>query len=145
MHEVFRHWDTATVGLVNSILEEAGVHTVLRNWEGSNIVEIPIPVIYPNICVLNTEDFEKAKELIEAFMNHPNSNGEDGIVIECGEFVDHEFAKVLELWGNEKSSSSLCSTIDNLKSTLILMIMWKVICFAHFVHWNLLSMPFHLS
>ena len=52
MFEVFRHWDTATVGLVNSLLEEAGLQTVLRNWEGSNIVEVPIPVIYPNIFVL---------------------------------------------------------------------------------------------
>jgi hypothetical protein len=75
MFEVFRHWDTATVGLVNSLLEEAGVQTVLRNWEGSNIVEVPIPVIYPNICVLNGEDYARAKEMIEAFMEWSNSRG----------------------------------------------------------------------
>ena len=30
MQEVFRHWDTATVGLVNGLLEDAGIRTVLR-------------------------------------------------------------------------------------------------------------------
>ena len=90
MHEVFRHWDTATVGLISSILEEAGIKTVLRNWDGSNIVEIPIPAIYPNVCVLNEEDFEKAKELISAFRQSPEKNGEDWNCHKCGEFVDHE-------------------------------------------------------
>ena len=61
MHEVFRHWDTATVGLISSILEEAGIKTVLRNWDGCNIVEIPIPAIYPNVCVLNEKILKKPR------------------------------------------------------------------------------------
>ena len=47
MHEVFRDWDTATVGLVNHLLKEAGIRTILRNWEGCNITEIPIPRFIP--------------------------------------------------------------------------------------------------
>ena len=90
MYEVFRHWDTATVGLVNCLLEDAGIKTILRNWEGSNIVEIPIPVIYPNVCVLNKEDFERAKELISAFRKSPKINREDWRCEKCGESVDHE-------------------------------------------------------
>ena len=84
MYEVFRHWDTATVGLVNGLLEDAGIKTILRNWEGSNIVEIPIPVIYPNVCVLDKEDFERAKDFISAFMQSPETNGEDWHCEKCG-------------------------------------------------------------
>ena len=90
MNEVFRHWDTATVGLISSILEEAEIKTVLRNWDGSNIVEIPIPAIYPNVCVLNEKDFEKAKELISAFLQSPEKNGDDWNCEKCGESVGHE-------------------------------------------------------
>ena len=62
MQEVFRHWDTATVGLVNSLLEDAGIRTVIRNWDGCNITEIPIPAIYPNVCVMHEEDLARARE-----------------------------------------------------------------------------------
>ena len=91
MLEVFRHWDTATVGLVNSLLKEAGVQTVLRNWEGSNIVEVPIPVIYPNICVLNDEDYARAKEMIEAFMNGPTAEGQEWVC--CGESISQQLSE----------------------------------------------------
>ena len=90
MYEVFRHWDTATVGLVNGLLEDAGIKTILRNWEGSNIVEIPIPVIYPNVCVLDKEDFERAKDFISAFRQSPKTNGEDWHCEKCGEAVELE-------------------------------------------------------
>jgi hypothetical protein len=93
MLEVFRHWDTATVGLVNSLLKEAGVQTVLRNWEGCNIVEVPIPVIYPNICVLNAEDHARAKELIEAFMNGPIADGQEWVCTKCGESIGQQLSE----------------------------------------------------
>jgi hypothetical protein len=93
MFEVFRHWDTATVGLVNSLLEEADVQTVLRNWEGSNIVEVPIPVIYPNICVLNGEDYARAKEMIEAYMNGPTAEGQEWVCTECGESIGQQLSE----------------------------------------------------
>ena len=51
MYEVFRHWDTATVGLVNGLLEDVGIKTILRNWEGSNIVEIQFRLSIPmSVC-----------------------------------------------------------------------------------------------
>ena len=104
MLEVFRHWDTATVGLVNSLLEEAGLHTVLRNWEGSNIVEVPIPVIYPNICVLNGEDYARAKEMIEAFMDGSTAEGQEWVCTECGESVGHQLC---ECWNCGKERGML--------------------------------------
>ena len=95
MHEVFCHWDTSTVGLVNVLLQDAGIRTVLRNWDACNITEIPIPAIYPNVCVLRKEDSDWAKEIISAFRKSSETTGNPWICHECGEQVESNF---LECW-----------------------------------------------
>ena len=95
MYEVFRHWDTSTVGLVNGLLQDAGVRTVLRNWDACNITEIPIPAIYPNVCVLRKEDSDRAKDIISAFSKSSETTGEPGTCRTCGEQVESNF---LECW-----------------------------------------------
>ncbi|WP_309381307.1 putative signal transducing protein [Cerasicoccus frondis] len=65
MIEVFRDMSSARVGLYNSMLESAGIPTMVRNWNSITMTtEIPIPVMYPNICVFNEEDAETAREII---------------------------------------------------------------------------------
>ncbi len=95
MYEVFRHWDTSTVGLVNGLLQDAGVRTVLRNWDACNITEIPIPAIYPNVCVLRKEDSDRAKDIISAFLKSSATTGEPWTCRTCGEQVESNF---LECW-----------------------------------------------
>ena len=57
------------------------IKTILfRNWEGSNIVEIPIPVIYPNVCVLDKEDYDRKEDFISALSNHLKQMVKIGIV-----------------------------------------------------------------
>ena len=50
MHEVFRDWDSAKVGLVDQLLKSEGFHTALRNWTGSNITEVPIQHVSERLC-----------------------------------------------------------------------------------------------
>ncbi|MEC8013311.1 MAG: DUF2007 domain-containing protein [Verrucomicrobiota bacterium] len=109
MQEVFRHWDTATVGLVNSLLVDAGIRTVLRNWDGCNITEIPIPAIYPNVCIMHEEDLARARELISAFLSSVESNDGEWICPSCGEAVD---APLNECWncGNPHAIDSDAET-----------------------------------
>ena len=95
MYEVFRHWDTSTVGLVNGLLQDAGVRTVLRNWDACNITEIPIPAIYPNVCVLRKEDSDRAKDIISAFSKSSETTGAPWTCATCGEQVESNF---LECW-----------------------------------------------
>ena len=95
MYEVFLHWDTSTVGLVNGLLQDAGVRTVLRNWDACNITEIPIPAIYPNVCVLRKEDSDRAKDIISAFLKSSETTGEPWTCRTCGEQVESNF---LECW-----------------------------------------------
>ena len=77
MHEVFRDWDSAKVGLVDQLLKSEGIDTVLRNWTGSNITDVPIPDMFPNICVLSNEDFVRARKIVTDYFNaQPQANQE---------------------------------------------------------------------
>jgi len=65
MIEVFRDISCARVGLYDSLLQSAGIKTMVRNWNAvSMTTEIPIPAMYPNICVFTEEDAEAAREII---------------------------------------------------------------------------------
>jgi hypothetical protein len=89
MHEVFRDIDSAKVGLINGILEDAGIPTLVKNFTGgSNITEIPIPTLYPAIYVLIASKVDEAKDFIrEFFAAKPESAG-DWSCSECGAPVE---------------------------------------------------------
>lgn len=59
MKELFRHKDHAMVAYYKSVLEAKGIPVMLRNeyLAMSGLAEIPIPEFYPNICVMNDEDY----------------------------------------------------------------------------------------
>lgn len=89
MHEVFRDIDTAKVGLIDGILKESGIPTLLKNFTGgANIIEVPIPALYPTIYVLNRSQIEEAKKLIGEFFAAKPEQTEEWICRECGESVD---------------------------------------------------------
>ena len=93
MYEVFRDWDSAKVGLVNQLLKGEGLHTVLRNWTGSNITDIPIPATFPNVCVLSAKDFERAREILVAYFSSDSASEETWQCPGCGERVDGVFSE----------------------------------------------------
>lgn len=88
MHEVFRDIDSAKVGLIDSILKESGIPTLLKNFTGGNIIEVPIPTLYPTIYVLNESNVVEAQELIREFFAAKPEQSEDWNCKECGESVD---------------------------------------------------------
>ena len=65
MKEIFRERDYTRVGFCQSILEEAGIATHVRNKDlVGTLTEIPIPEFFPALCVVNDEDYEKAVALL---------------------------------------------------------------------------------
>lgn len=89
MHEVFRDIDTAKVGMIDGILKESGISTVLKNFTGgSNITSIPIPTLYPTIYALNQAQVNEAKELIREFLEAKPAETEEWNCCKCGETVD---------------------------------------------------------
>lgn len=80
MIEVFRDISCARVGLYDSLLQSAGIKTMIRNWNAvSMTTEIPIPVMYPNIVVFTEEDAEAAREIIAAAEADPGDGDVDDL------------------------------------------------------------------
>ena len=95
MREVYRHHEFIRVNHFRDLIEAAGIPTMLRNEHlVHGVVEIPIPEFYPNLCVMNDEDYEEAWSIIhqalEAEKIHP---GEDLSCPECGENNPANFAE----------------------------------------------------
>ena len=86
--------DSARVGLYESVLKSEGIPTVLRNWNAvSMTTEIPIPVMYPNICVLRDADAERAREIIAELERKKTDETtfEDWVCEGCGSTVEGQF------------------------------------------------------
>jgi hypothetical protein len=64
MREIFRHAELHRVTRYRDLLEEAGIRTLIRN-EALSVNEAPIPEFFPNVCVMNDDEFEKAKTLLK--------------------------------------------------------------------------------
>jgi hypothetical protein len=96
MKELYRHHDHARIGLLESLLKEAGIAVFLRNRNltMTGLSEIPIPEFYPAICVLNSEDEDKALGLIQGFLaDEKRPLGEDWRCKNCGEAVPDSMAE----------------------------------------------------
>lgn len=72
MIEVYRERDYSTVALIQGILENNGIHTMMRNGNAVTMTtEVPIPVMFPNICVFNHQDAAAAHEIIHGYFTAP--------------------------------------------------------------------------
>ena len=88
MHQIYSHHDSSTVGLLNGILNESGIPTILKNWTGGNITEIPIPSLYPSIHVLDASNVEEAKQIISEYLSKEPIDAPEWTCPKCGAQVD---------------------------------------------------------
>lgn len=95
MIEVYRDLDFTKVGLYQGILESCGIKTILRNRNSvSMTTSIPIPSMYPNICVYTKEDAMKAKGILEAYQKDKGGDDfVDWICQQCGEKNEGHFSE----------------------------------------------------
>ena len=95
MKEVYRNHEYIRVSQFRDLVEAAGIPTMLRNEHlVHGVVEIPIPEFYPNLCVMNDEDYEAAWEIIRAALEAENAPaGEDLQCGQCGEINPGNFAE----------------------------------------------------
>lgn len=80
MKEIFRHRDPTVVHHYKTLLEVENIPIMVRNelLQMSGLTEIPIPEFYPNICVMNDEDFERARAILKAAVaEQETASGED--------------------------------------------------------------------
>lgn len=77
MKELFRERDYTRIGYCQSILEDAGIATVVRNKDlVGSVTEVPIPDFFPALCVLNDEDYEPALEILKERMRSDAQNAD---------------------------------------------------------------------
>jgi len=58
------------------------------------VVEIPIPEFYPNLCVMNDDDYQEAWEIIHKVLEEEKAlPGEDVTCSKCGEKSPSNFGE----------------------------------------------------
>lgn len=89
MKEVFAHLSAAEVNVRRALLEDAGIHTFVRNEALSTLTNPLIGPFQPSLCVVNDEDFDQAMSILRS-MNAPSSAA-DWTCPQCKELVPGAF------------------------------------------------------
>jgi len=88
MKELFREQDFSLVGHYQSILETAGIRTLVRNQDltMSGLAELPIPEFFPALCVVDDDDYERAMEVIRDHLQADQERSAEEVrCVHCGE------------------------------------------------------------
>ena len=92
-YEVLRHQDSTKIGIYKGVLENAGIPVIIKNWECSNITEVPIPALYPAIFAHTKEDWRKARELLDEINLETETEVAAWVCPNCGETNEGHFAE----------------------------------------------------
>ena len=97
MKEVFRHVDSALVGLYQSMLEDAGIGTFVHNTGTQQSVVadpltalFPLPQFFPTLSVLRDEDYPEAVAILRSLQDAAPGSP-DWLCPRCGESVPGNF------------------------------------------------------
>lgn len=75
MKKVFSSQDSAQVGLMQSVLQEAGIACEIRNDMAAQV--IPVPLFAPELWVVRDGDQDEAEQIITAFHAAPQEPAAD--------------------------------------------------------------------
>lgn len=94
MRKVFEHPTSHEVGHYESILRSHGIETFINNQNASALMgEIPVVAVYPELWVLNDEDYDRAVSLLHDYRRaRPFGVGTDWVCASCGEEVPGSFS-----------------------------------------------------
>ena len=92
MREVFVNQDHARVAFFKTVLDEAGIPNFMRNEYSNNaIAEMPSPLFFPALCVVNEEDYDRAMQILGGIYYARPSQTPDWRCRKCGEEVPGTF------------------------------------------------------
>jgi len=98
MKEVFRHADSALVGLYQSMLEDAGIATFVSNTgtqqsvvAGIATAFLPLPIFFPTLYAVNDDDYPEAMKILRNIVVRPSFAGAEWKCLQCGESVPDNF------------------------------------------------------
>ena len=92
MTEIFVHADLTQLAHCQSLLEEAGVASFIRNETTHDLIAgLPDPLRQPSLCVTNDADAERARELLRDVESAGQSETPEWKCPQCGETVPGNF------------------------------------------------------
>ncbi len=91
MREVFVNQDSARVGFYKSVLDEAGIPNFVRNISGNSMTEMPSPIFFPTLCVVQDEDYAEAMRILGEIHYAKPADGPDWKCAKCKEDVPSTF------------------------------------------------------
>ena len=83
--------DHARVCFYKTVLDEAGIASFIRNNLANNIVDMPSPVFFPALCVVNDEDYDEAMRILGEIYYQKPSTATDWRCPKCQEDVPGTF------------------------------------------------------
>ena len=103
MKMLYSSMNRTEVGLLRSLLEEAGIEFEVRN-EFMN-ANYPIAPFYPELWVIQDEDFIKAAEIRDAWRATPAAIPSPWTCPGCGEQLDGQFTSCWKCGANREVMS----------------------------------------
>ena len=77
---------------IKDLLEEKGIATIIKNEHLSGGVgELPPTEVWPELWVVNNDDKDPAKRLVDGFMKSIKANPESWACPGCGEVIEGQF------------------------------------------------------
>ena len=84
MIKVFEDFDISLVGHYQSVLEDNGIKTFLKNQFGtSGAGELPFIEVIPQLWVLNSAESERAEQLIKSLQGSADNDGKQAESWNC--------------------------------------------------------------
>ena len=94
MRKIFEHIDFARVGHYQSILEDEGIPTMIKNLGASGASgEIPFVQCYPELWVTQDGDYDRAMKLLEPYHDQEVPEDSPWKCPQCGENLDGSFGQ----------------------------------------------------
>jgi hypothetical protein len=105
MKKIFVSQNLIEVEMRKEHLEQAGIRCLVKNQRSSGLAgEIPFTEVYPELWVVQDEDYDLARQVLEESLVLLLSNQDNWTCLGCGERHESQFATCWNC-GQEKSSS----------------------------------------
>ena len=104
MEQVFVSQNLFEVEVRKERLEEAGIRCTIKNQRSSSLAgEIPFTEVFPELWVIQDEDADRAKQILEEGLVSLPSNQDTWVCAGCGERHESQFGTCWNC-GQEKPS-----------------------------------------
>ena len=91
MRELLTSLDWTRLGFYKSVLDEAGIHSFIRNEHTAQLINVLIGPCQPSLCVVNDDEYDAAMELLRPHHDQTAPSGAEWTCAGCGEVNPAEF------------------------------------------------------